>query len=255
MAQTTMELRHLLELTDPVTGLPFNLFDFEYEFDDVLFAGQLEQAVIDYYYFAEIGQETPARFKHVFRRRWLQMIGYYNRIHNIDLIEYDPLITYKMTETFSGENSAEQVANAKRDATLHRGGSTMVINDSTSVTAADTTTTDNNTTKTTDYPQQVIGSGYQNGESQYAGTVTNANDVTTTTGSDGTETLDTTDTTDALDVTTINDTKNDTYTKTTEGFTGRGFNSVGLVQQYMESVPRLTGQVIDELKPCFMLIY
>lgn len=243
MAQTTIELRHLLQTTNPATGLPFELFDFEYEFDDVLFAGQLEQAVIDYYYFSEIGQETPERFKHVFKRTWLQMIGYYNRIHNIDLIEYDPLITYKMTETFAGLTTAEQIANAKRDGTL------VTNSDATQATDATNQTIANNTTKTSNYPQSAIGAGFEDGASQSDGT------TTTTSGTDTTTAADTTETTDALDVTTVNDTKDDTYTKTTEGFTGRGFNSVGLVQQYMESVPRLTGQVIDELKSCFMLVY
>ena len=77
MAQTTIELRHLLQTTS-MDGKPFELFDFDYQIDDLQWKAELERSIIDYFYFYEIGQETPERFKHVFKRRWLQMIGYYN---------------------------------------------------------------------------------------------------------------------------------------------------------------------------------
>ena len=231
MAQTTIELRHLLQAIDPATGQPFQLFDFEYSFDDILFAGQLEQAVIDYYYFHEIGQETPDRFKQVFKRTWLQMIGYYNRIHNIDLIEYDPLITYRMEETYTGEAVGKQIAKGATNADTYQ------------TVDRDHDNHNSQTIKTSDYPQSVIGSGFQNGESQTDAADAGTEDTTIATSDK--QTVDNS----------IDDTKSDTYSKLTEGFTGRGFNSVGLVQQYMESVPRLTGQVINELKACFILIY
>lgn len=231
MAQVTIELRHLLQATDPGTGQPFQLFDFDYDFDDILFAGQLEQAVIDYYYFHEIGQETPDMFKHTFKRTWLQIIGYYNRIHNIDLIEYDPLITYRMEETYTGEATGKQIAKGSSNAD----GYQTVDKDHDFHTSQ--------TVKTTDYPQSVIGSGFQNGESQSDAADAGTEDTVIATSDK--QTADNT----------IDDTKQDAYTKLTEGFTGRGFNSVGLVQQYMESVPRLTGQVIEELKACFILTY
>lgn len=230
MAQTTIELRHLLQLTD-MNGVPFELFDFDYQIDDLQWKAELERAVIDYFYFYEIGQETPDRFKHVFKRRWLQMIGYYNKLHNIDLIEFDPLITYKMTESYSGQAIAKQIAKMEQASSNYQDMNKNVNGNN------------SETVKVSDYPQQVIGSGYQAGETQR--TASEASTDRTTASTTDNQKADNT----------IDDTKNDTYTKTTEGFTGRGYNSVSVLRDYMDSIIRLTGQVIDEMKPCFMLIY
>lgn len=101
MAQVTVELRNLLKTN-------FELFDFDYQFDDRNFAEQLEQAVIDFYWNYEIGQETPEEFKRVFKRRWLQAVSYYNELHNTTLLKYNPLINYKMNEAL------EQLATTNR---------------------------------------------------------------------------------------------------------------------------------------------
>lgn len=109
MATVTVELRELLRNN-------FELFDFDYEFDDQTFKKEIEDAVIDYYYFHEIGQETPGRFKHRFRSRWLSMIGYYNKLHNTTLLEYNPLINYNMAEALeqlSNSSSSQDVTGNK----------------------------------------------------------------------------------------------------------------------------------------------
>src|SRR5699024_3628684 len=91
LAQTTIELRNLLKSN-------FKLFDFDYVFNDKAMKKDIEQAIIDYYYFSEIGQETPDRFKQRFKSRFLGLIGYYNELHDTTLLEYEALINYKMTE-------------------------------------------------------------------------------------------------------------------------------------------------------------
>ena len=230
MAQTTIELRHLLQTTS-TDDKPFDLFDFDYHVDDLQWKAELERAIIDYFYFYEIGQENPERFKHVFKRRWLQMIGYYNKLHNIDLIEFDPLITYSMRESYSGQAIAKQIAKLEQASNNSQNMNKNVDGEN------------SETVKKSDYPQQVIGSGYQAGETQSTASAASTDHTTTTTTDN--QTADNT----------IDDTKNDTYTKTTEGFTGRGYNSVSVLRDYMDSVIRLTGQVIDEMKPCFMLTY
>ena len=50
MAQTTIELRHLLQTTS-TDGKPFDLFDFEYQVDDLEWKAELERSIIDYFYF------------------------------------------------------------------------------------------------------------------------------------------------------------------------------------------------------------
>src|SRR5699024_4576346 len=112
MAQVTVELRRLLK-----NG--FKLFDFDYEFDDKETAKELEQAIIDHYAFYEIGQETPDRFKHVFKTRWLRAIGYYNKLHNTTLLEYNPLINYKMSEALEQLTESSRKQDSLTDITAH----------------------------------------------------------------------------------------------------------------------------------------
>src|SRR5690606_6693741 len=120
----------------------FELFDFPYQFDDKAFAQELEQAVIDHYWNYEIGQETPDDFKRVFRRRWLQAVSYYNKLHNTTLLEYNPLINYKMNEAL------EQLSKTSRTE-----DSTTQANTDNTRTDNTQSTTDTNS-KASDYPQQ-----------------------------------------------------------------------------------------------------
>lgn len=92
MATVTMELRHLLQTN-------FLLFDFDYQCSDPAWKVELEQAIIDYYYFEEIGQETPDRFKHVFRTKMQDIMEHYDKLHELYKTHAMTLSNYKMTET------------------------------------------------------------------------------------------------------------------------------------------------------------
>lgn len=251
IAQVTVELRNLLK-TD------FELFDFEYEFDDKAFAKQIEQAVIDAYYTSEIGQETPDDFKRVFKRRWLQAMSYYNKLYNTTLLEYNPLINYKMSEAL------EQLAQTTRNEDTTNQTSSEGSSDGTTntTTSGNNTRTDdlknvtNASDTTSDYPQQAIGSGdYLSGqrlsdsESKDTGTVEN-------TSSSNTDVLDHTtmeDNTSSTGNKTLSGTDNTSYEKTIEGLTGKTYQE--LIQLERNNIMRITGMVVDEMKPCFILVY
>ena len=133
MATVTMELRELIE-----SG--FKLFDFEYTFDDEDFKKEIEQHVIDHYYYYEIAF-PPLKFKHKFRTRWLSMIGYYNDLHRTTKYHYNPLINRRFYE----ERSKKFDENTK----------------------ANTRTNEDTQEEVSDYPQASFGSGdYKSGASQ-----------------------------------------------------------------------------------------
>ena len=60
----------------------FKLFDFDYP---SYYQGEqktaFEQKVIDRYRFRQIGQETPGRFKHLFRTRLREIMPYYIQLY------------------------------------------------------------------------------------------------------------------------------------------------------------------------------
>lgn len=203
LAQVTVELRHLLE-TD------FELFDFDYEFVDPEFKKELEQAVIDHYYFHEIGQETPERFKQRFKTRWLRMIGGINELYKTTLLEYDILSNHSISETMDQ----------------------LQTSDSTQDTTGNSTTHSDSNTKGSDYPQQPIAGGdFLSNETQ-SQVDSEVNDTTSIVGS----------------------TKNENnYTRKTEGMTGSTYPD--LIRKHRENIINIKAMVIEELKPCFILVY
>ena len=272
MAQVTVELRKLLQLND------FELFDFEYQFDDLKFKKQIEQSVIGYYYSYEIGTETPDEFKRRFQAKWLTFIDYYNQIYNTTLLTYNPLINYKLTEALdqlaTTNNTQNSVSDSTSNGTTTQEG-TDVLNQTTST---DSTRTDNmtaNTTttsegsgneKTSDYPQQPIAGGdFLEGEktsttnssgtnnTTNTGTQTNAGTGTnnsTTTSNNTSVSEDSTNTTGTL---TSNGTNNTNYEKTIEGITGTSYQD--LISKERQNILRLIPAIINELKPLFILVY
>lgn len=272
MAQVTVELRKLLQMNS------FELFDFQYQFDDQKFRAQLEQAVIDYYYNYEIGVETPDEFKRRFQAKWLSFIDYYNLLYNTTLLTYNPLTNYKMTEALDQLATSNNTQNNKTDTTSNgtttqEGTDVLKQTTSTDSTRTDNLSADTTTTsegsgneKTSDYPQQPIAGGdYLEGEKTSStntsgtnktlntGTQTNAgtgsNDSTTT--SDNTSiSEDISNTTGTL---TSNGTVNTNYEKTIEGITGTSYQE--LIAKERQNLIRLIPMIISELKPLFILVY
>lgn len=296
MAQVTVELRKLLQLNN------FELFDFQYQFDDPKFRAQLEQSVIDYYYNYEIGTETPDEFKRRFQAKWLSFIDYYNLLYNTTLLTYNPLINYKMNEALeqlaTSNNTQNSVTDTTSNGTTTQEG-TDVLNQSASTDSTrtdnlasqnDTTRTDNlksvianssegtGNEKTSDYPQQPIAGGdFLEGEkisttstsgtntTDNTGTQTNAG-TTLNTGTQtnaGTGTTDSTTTSDNTAVSedsanttgtlTAEGATNTSYEKTIEGLTGTSYQE--LIAKERQNLIRLIPQVINELKPLFILVY
>lgn len=269
MAQVTVELGKLLKLNS------FELFDFEYQFDDVKFKQQIEQAVIDYYYSYEIGVETPDEFKRRFQSKWLSFIDYYNQLYNTTLLTYNPLINYKLAEALdqlatsntlqdstTNTSSSGQTDTVGTDTTEQTNSSDSTRTDN--LTAqSDSTRTDNTTSntvdssngsgneKTSDYPQQAIAGGdflegertnttSSDGESTTTntGTVTNA-DTTVNTGTQGTVTTSRADTTNTHSAgTTSSDSSN-----TTGQLTSEGTNNTN----YEKTIEGITGTTYQEL--------
>lgn len=275
MAQVTVELRNLLR-TD------FELFDFEYEFDDKKMAAELEQAVIDHYSNYEIGQEVPDDFKRVFKNKWLSATSYYNRLHNTTLLEYNPLINYKMNEALEklseasrtqdtlsdseGTNkttgtTAEDIESSSNDRTEQNGSTRNTRTDN----LKNTSITDE---QTSDYPQQAIAGGdFLSGARQSdtsgtnTGTVQDSGSNDNTTTSDATGTSNTTRNDEQNTTTTNNqtskltgkDSSNESYEKTLEGITGTTYQD--LINKERGNILRIRNMLIEELKPCFILVY
>lgn len=269
MAQVTVELRKLLQLND------FELFDFEYQFDDLKFKQQIEQSVIDYYYSYEIGTETPDEFKRRFQAKWLSFIDYYNQLYNTTLLTYNPLINYKLVEALDQLATTNTLQDSTTNTTATGMTDTEGTENSTQTNSSDSTRTDNlsaqsdstrtdNTTsntvdstdgsgneKTSDYPQQAIAGGdflegekvtstSSDGESTTTntGTVTNS-DTTVNTGTQGTVTTSDGDSTSTHSTSSTSEDSSNTTGK----LTSEGTNNTN----YEKTIEGITGTSYQDL--------
>lgn len=272
MAQVTVELRQLLQLSE------FELFDFPYTFNDLVFKAKLEQAVIDYYYSYEIGFETPDEFKRRFQTKWMMIIDYYNQLYNTTLLTYNPLTNYTLTEALTQlattENVQDSTATTTANGTTIHAGTDVVdqttsnnstrTDNMTSTTGGSSTATTNE--KTSDYPQAGGQVGNYLDGARDSTTVTDNDTTTANTGTQGTVTTATNDSTTTADSTTTNDdstgttgniitngTQNTNYEKTIEGLTGTSYQE--LIRQERQNILNIIPQVVSELKQLFILVY
>lgn len=97
----TIELRKLIESN-------FDIFE-DFPIFDESYRKTLERKIIDHYYFREIGQETPYRFKKVLGTKLREIMPYYNKLYESELklfAETDPFESYNLTETLSRNSSS-----------------------------------------------------------------------------------------------------------------------------------------------------
>lgn len=153
MAQVTMELRHALQLRND-DGTPFQLFDFTYKCDDAAWKAELEQAIIDHYAYHEIGQETVDRWKQRFKTRFQRIMPFYNELHNSTLLDYNPLLNYKLTEAMDGSRVNTGTVGTDNTMTEYP-QHTDITQDIPSGRSQNTTT--NNLTEANDYTKTVEG--------------------------------------------------------------------------------------------------
>lgn len=259
----------------------FDLFDFEYTFDDSIMRSDIEQAIIDHYFFDEIGMETPDAFKHVFKERFKRIIEYYNKLHNTTLLSYDPLTSYKMSENL--ELLSNTTSGTVESGVIDDKGNVAVSNtskktggysdDTTTSTNTDTNTTGTDTedgtglNKNVDYPQNTISGDYRSDESDntYSSNKTTSTEVnqsasgsSNSTGSNNEDTTDSGTEDRSNKQTTSHNTdltgnKTENYQKTIEGITGKTYQE--LIQLERQNILRIKSMIIKELKPCFMMTY
>ena len=152
MAQVTIELRHLLAIPE------FKLFDFPYQISDANWKKDLEQDFVDTFYFNEIGQETPDRWKHYVKRKFQHIMPYYDKLYLSTLMELSPLLTHKRDETYTAtsENVTEG-SSTDNSKTFEYPQNASPVTDIPSGMDDSTSTTEGTSSGTTDYHKVIQG--------------------------------------------------------------------------------------------------
>lgn len=116
MSQYTTQLRYILEnpmWTDERLGLSnYPIFDENYR-------NTLNQKIKDFYYFEEIGYETPARFCFKLRQKMNLIMPYYNKLYQSELLKIEPFLNISTENELIEKvvSALKELSNKKTDVT------------------------------------------------------------------------------------------------------------------------------------------
>lgn len=233
MSRYTIELRYLIEGN-------YDLGLKDYPIFDELYREQLNNKIIQHYYFREIGFETEALFKNRLNQKMNEIMPYYNQMYESSKLKIDPLSTIDLEEVFSRKSKT--------------------TGEGTSSTSGTGNNTNNfNSTDTTDYgkiskfsdiaqaqttPNEILNDRYLT-----SATVDDGQDKNTNTGTNTSQTESTTSGTSTDKRNLDEDT-----TLTRKGNNGTASESE-LLNMYRETFLNIDMMVIDELSELFLGIW
>lgn len=233
MSRYTIELRYLIEGNYDLGLKDYPIFDESYR-------EQLNNKIIQHYYFREIGFETEALFKNRLNQKMNEIMPYYNQMYESSKLKIDPLSTIDLEEVFS-----------RKSKTTGEGTS--------STSGTGNNTSNFNSTDTTDYgkvskfsdiaqaqttPNEILNDKYLT-----SATVDDGQDKNTNTGTNTSQTESTTSGTSTDERNLDEDT-----TLTRKGNNGTASESE-LLNMYRETFLNIDMMIIDDLDELFLGIW
>jgi len=211
MATFTIALKDVLTSTSDIGLNEYPIFDEAYRVG-------LNKKIIDHYHNQEIGQETVDMFIFAMKRKMNEIMPFYNQMYTSQLLEIDPLLTFRSTSHGTGSGTADGTSTNTGAATNSSGSDSA------------------STALNSNYPQTALTE-----TEQYADTGASSTSNSTATGS--ADTVDNSANTNAQTSMSQND---------TSGFSG---SMSQLLLQYRETFVNLDLAVIGELSTLFMLLW
>lgn len=199
-------------------------------FDEAYRAG-LNGKIMSHYWFREIGQETPALFRFMLKRKMNEIMPFYNELYKSTLLEIDPLSNYRMTTTNKGTSEQETTRTNKHDETS---GST----------SSTTSSSDANARNLVSQTPQMQLSGHDD----YATNITDTTSTTTTEGSANDTSSRALIENDEATSKNMQD-----YITTVIGLSG--VTEADAIMRYRQSLLNIDMMVIDELATLFFGLY
>ena len=238
-------------------SLPF-IFDFDFPIFDETYRNVLETKIIRHYFTQEIGMETVGLWKLKLETKLNEIMPYYNKLYESELLEFNPLYNVDITRMRNVQNNGVQnvEGNISSDSTSETNQTT---NDTTQRSEQQSNTI-NNTSKDaySDTPQgQIANVDNYTYLTNYRNIANNGTNISTETDhqeSDTTSeaTASTNASTQSKSNTNIQNTED--YIETVKGKQGTE-NYSDLIIKFRKTFLNIDMQVIDELQDLFMGIW
>lgn len=155
----------------------------DYPIWDEAYRNVLNNKIKSHYYFREIGQETPNRFKFYLDTKLNEIMPYYNELYKTTLLKYDIDVISSTNETYTGSADGKAAATTENSAdSSSKSTATAKTSSETSSESADTssskTTAENATESSSTSSSSTKNTGTIENKSEYdSDNTTTSNDV------------------------------------------------------------------------------
>ena len=150
MSKYTTELRFICEslanktesegynsVADIISTARPKIFNFEYPIFDSNYKPVLETKILKHFYTQEIGYETFGRWKLALDAKLNEIMPYYNKLYESELLKFNPLFDFQEQRVGSKDgkkdNDEVNIINKTNKGTVTDDGSTTVKNDGTTI--------------------------------------------------------------------------------------------------------------------------
>lgn len=245
------------DVADIIQSARPHIFNFDYPIFDESYRGVLETKILKHYYTREIGLETVGLWKLKLDAKMNEIMPYYNKLYETELITFNPLYTTNIVRTHSSDqrDSANKTIGDAETTSGRVQGTNNTSSNGTNNTS--TTASGNVLNAYSDTPQgaltDLVNNAYLTNatKSETSNTegvmntttdqVANTTDETTT-GSKTRNTNETNQYTSLID-----------YTENVSGWEGRSASTE--LMRFRETLLNIDMQVINDLEPLFMQVW
>ena len=266
MSKYTTEIRFICEtasglneskgyndVADIIEGARGYIFSFDYPIFDENYRSTLETKILKHFYTREIGYETVGLFKLKLDTRMNEIMPYYNKLYESELIQFNPLYSSHLSREHHERNDGSGTRSVAENQTENRNRTTNSSSNSSGTT--NTSVNSQNTNMFSDTPQGAL-TGLESGEyltnaSKDNSTGQQAVSGTTNEQVASTDTQTNTNARTSSENNSANNTKD--YTETVMGYDG--WNPSKMIQDFRQTLLNIDMQVINDLESLFMQIW
>ena len=229
-------IAHVIENAMP------KIFNFTFPIFDEAYRIVLERKILYHYYTREIGLETYGLWKLKLLTKLNEIMPFYNKLYQSELLEFNPFYDVNLTRTSNREFNGDTTSNGETNLTDNA--------ETTTVPNLTTTNTTTNTNRFSDTPQGSL-SNIENNTYLTSATIDNGSSTNIQSGTNVVNSSDTQNSTNSNNTTVKN---LDDYIETVIGKQGSTDYST-LLLKFRETFLNIDMMVLNELDDLFMKIW
>lgn len=240
-----------------ITNAIPKIFTFTFPIFDEKYRTVLEKKILKHFYTREIGEETVGLWKLRLDTKLNEIMPYYNKLYDSELLDFNPLYTANLTRTRKTDYDSSRSENEKINDTTSNNGTTNSTNESNVNGTGSGTSSNTGTDLYSDTPQGsltgVVNEAYLTNARKTTDSGTTSSTTSNTTNATGSITSTENNTYDRIRGNTDALTSTEDYLENVIGY--EGVIPSDLLQKYRETFLNIDMMVINNLDDLFMQLW